>query len=31
MLKLQSFPTDVEAADIVKKFVNVRLIGLMEE
>ena len=24
MLKLQSFPTDVEAADIVKKFVNDR-------
>jgi len=31
MLKLQSFPTDVEAADIVKKFVNDRLIRLMEE
>ena len=31
MLKLQSFPTDVEAADIVKKFVNDILIGLMEE
>ena len=31
MLKLQSFPTDVEAADIVKKFVNDRLIGFMEE
>ena len=31
MLKLQSFPTDVEAADIVKKFVNDRLIGLIEE
>lgn len=31
MLKLQSFPTDVEAADIVKKFVNERLIDLMEE
>lgn len=31
MLKLQSFPTDAEAADIVKKFVNDRLIGLMED
>lgn len=31
MLKLQIFPTDVEVADIVKKFVNDRLIGLMEE
>ena len=31
MLKLQSFPTDAEAADIVKKFVNDRLIALMED
>lgn len=31
MLQLHSFPNDSEAADIVKRFVNDRLIALMED